>query len=162
MSWILDRRGSNIACLFPFLFLSSQLCSDCFLKIFHHRLLSPVLEKSDFTDYLIEQHGELEQFCTTSMPLTTFTQELFLSTMPLPTPTPVSDGAPPAETTCMGQIIEPSLIQLWCDDLAVQHNVPTGDLIVLTGDWSCAMTEPICAPPPCPLMYIDFDEDWTW
>ncbi|KAL2754187.1 carbohydrate-binding module family 18 protein [Sodiomyces alcalophilus JCM 7366] len=143
------------------LYEEELLCSDCFLKIFHHRLRSPVLEKSDFTDYLIEQHGELEAFCTTSMPLTTSTQALFLRTMPIPTPT-ASGGAPPAAvTTCAGQLIEPSPSQLWCDNLAIQYNVPTGDLIVLTNDWSCLMSEAICAPPPCPLTYIGFEQEWT-
>ncbi|GKT93655.1 hypothetical protein Ct61P_11505 [Colletotrichum tofieldiae] len=148
-----DVRLSN-------LYEKDLLCSDCFLKIFHHRLLAPVLEKSDFTDYLVEQHGELETFCSTAMPLTTSSQDLFLRTMPIPTPT-TTDSAPPVMTTCAGQLIEPNPTKLWCDKLSENYNVPTGDLIVLTGDWACGMTNAICAPPACPLKHIGFEQQWT-
>ncbi|GJC90661.1 lysM domain-containing protein ARB_01155/01156 [Colletotrichum liriopes] len=145
---------------FGLLTIFLQLCSDCFLKIFHHRLLAPVLEKSEFTDYLVEQHGELETFCSTAMPLTTSSQDLFLRTMPIPTPT-TTDSAPPVMTTCAGQLIEPNPTQLWCDKLSENYNVPTGDLIVLTGDWACGMTKAICAPPACPLKHVGFEQQWT-
>lgn len=138
-----------------------QVCSDCFLKILNQRLKAPDLHHDSFTEYLVDQHGELEEFCSTSLALTTADASLFIRTMPIPTPT-TSESPPPAMTTCAGQLIEPGDGQLWCDGLTEEYNVPTGDFIVLTGDWSCKLTEPICAPPPCPLRYIGWDEDWTW
>lgn len=141
----------------------SKVCSDCFLKIFNHRLASPDLEKSNYTEQMISQHSELEKFCSTSMALTTAETALFIRTMPIPTPTTsTSGGGAPAATTCAGQLIEPSEEQMWCDGLTEKYKVPTGDLIVLSRDWSCRLTESICAPAQCPLRYIGWEEEWTW
>jgi hypothetical protein len=112
---------------------------------------------------MIEQHADLQDFCSTSMPLTTAETPLFIRTMPVPTPTgTVAMESQPAIATCAGQLIEPSEKHLWCDGLTDKYKVPTGDLIVLTRDWSCKVTEPICAPPQCPLRYVDWGEEWTW
>ncbi|KAI9147048.1 LysM domain-containing protein [Paramyrothecium foliicola] len=150
-----DRRLSN-------LYEKDLVCSDCFLKILNHRLSSPDLEKSNYTDYMIGEHSALEEFCSTSLPLTTANTALFVRTMPMPTPTTsTSGGSSPAETTCAGQLIEPTDDQVWCDGLTEKYKVPTGDLIVLTGDWSCRLTDSICAPAQCPLRYIGWDQEWT-
>ncbi|ROT42461.1 hypothetical protein SODALDRAFT_374791 [Sodiomyces alkalinus F11] len=147
-----DERLANI-------YDADLVCSECFLGILHHRLLSPSLRQSDFTDYLIQQHADLQDFCSTTMPLTTATKSLFLGTM---TPTTTqTESAPPAETTCTGQLVEPGPVQLWCDGLSVLYDVPTGELVVLTGENDCRLTEPICAPLPCPLRRLDWSQTWT-
>ncbi|KAK3995246.1 hypothetical protein QBC44DRAFT_366772 [Cladorrhinum sp. PSN332] len=60
-----------------------MVCSPCFLNILHQRLLSPALSESEYTDYLLKQHSDLETFCSTTMPLTTATSSLLLGTMDL-------------------------------------------------------------------------------
>ncbi|KAK2758674.1 hypothetical protein FQN54_003364 [Arachnomyces sp. PD_36] len=140
-----------------------MLCNDCFLRIFDHRLRSPVLPKTNYTNHLIQQHADMESICSTEMPLTTSTEPMWLSYMPRPTPT-TSEGStttriPGAGTTCLGQLIEPDIGRMSCNELSEKYNVPTGDLVVLTHDFTCYVTEPICLPLPCKLEKIGWGYD---
>ncbi len=142
---------------------SPKVCSDCFLKIMHQRLLSPLLRKGNWTDYLVGQHSDLQTFCSTSMPLTTSSATLFKGTVPVPTATPTAShttSAASPSTTCMGQMINPPPTPMDCNMLSQEYNVTTGDLTVLTNDWSCWVTKPICAPKPCTLKKIGWFETW--
>lgn len=42
--------------------------------------------------------------------------------------------------------------------LSKAYNVTTGDLTILTDDWSCFVKELICAPSPCDVKRIGGDE----
>lgn len=135
-----------------------QVCSDCFLRILNHRLQSPLLPRSSSSRYLIEEHDDLERFCSTNLPLTTSSQTLHIGTVPLPTPTSSTTTSNPPATTCPGQIIEPPQSPTNCHQLSEKYSVATGDLTVLTGNWECSFTAPICAPLPCPVRKIAWKE----
>lgn len=140
-----------------------QVCSQCFLKVFHQRLLSPLLRAGEWTTYLQEQHADLASVCSTNMVLPTTSSSLYLGTVPLATATATSttsgtSSAPAATTTCAGQIIPVSDIPMDCDMLSKEYNVTTGDLTVLTGEWDCLITAPICAPLPCELVHVGWYE----
>jgi hypothetical protein len=154
----LNIRARNL------LSLILQICSQCFLKIIHHRLTSPLLRSGNSTDYLIEQHKDLQSACSTSMPLTMATGTYFLGTVPIPTATSssaaqVATGLA-APRKCLGTLIEPPKRPMDCHKLSKAFNVTTGDLVVLTGDPSCFVTKLICAPPPCDLVRIGWGETW--
>ncbi|KAI5918691.1 hypothetical protein F4810DRAFT_704010 [Camillea tinctor] len=144
------------------LYNKDLVCSDCFLKIFHQRLLSPVLRQGEFTDYLVGQHGDLQSFCSTSMPLTTASSTLYHGTVPFPSATTggaIGTVTAPATTaTCGGTIIDVPSSPMDCHQLSETYNVTTGDLTVMTNDWSCEVTSPICIPPPCNIQKIGWGE----
>jgi hypothetical protein len=153
------------------LYDKSMVCSHCFLQILHQRLLNPGLANGDWTDYLVAQHSDLQTYCSTSMPLTgTRTSSLVRGTMPVPTDTTFpsvtgtgtpSTSGPAASTTCAGTLMTPPTERgVTCHMLSEQYNVTTGDLTVLTDDWDCQFTEPVCLPPPCQIMMIGWMETW--
>lgn len=140
-----------------------QVCSQCFLKLFHQRLLSPLLRAGEWTTYLQDEHANLESVCGTSMALPTSSSTLFLGTVPAATPT-TSQGASATSntaattTTCAGQLIPAPSGPTDCHRLSQDYNVTTGDLTVLTGEWDCFTTSEICAPAPCALRKIGWGE----
>jgi hypothetical protein len=131
------------------------------LKIFHQRLLSPALRQGEFTDYLVDQHGDLESFCGSSMPLTMASSTLYHGTVPLPSATATgATTAPAAMTTCAGTRIDVPSSPMACHQLSEVYNVTTGDLTVLADSWDCEITSAICVPPPCDLRKIGWGETW--
>ena len=134
------------------------------MRIFHQRLLSPLLRAGEYTEYLMHEHQDLQSYCSTSMPLSTATSSLWLGTLPMSTPTRTSglgsatNTAPEAAVTCMGTTIEPPNNPMDCHMLSETYNVTTGDLTLLTDDWSCKVSSTICTPPPCQLRKIGWFE----
>ncbi|KAK4227288.1 hypothetical protein QBC38DRAFT_526936 [Podospora fimiseda] len=143
------------------LYDEEMVCSFCFLKRLHQRLLSPVLAEGNQTDWLLEQHSDLQTFCSTTMPLTTATSSLFLGTMDMPTPTvtmsSMSDGPPTPTTTCAGTIINPPSSPVTCHMLSEQYNVTSGDLMLLSDSEDCEILSPVCVPPPCQIIKVPYN-----
>ncbi|KAL8813947.1 MAG: hypothetical protein Q9223_006797 [Gallowayella weberi] len=94
------------------------------------------------------------------MPLVTATTSLILGTMTVPTTTATTATAATPSTTCAGQVISPPARPLTCNALAQQYGVATGDLTVLTNDWACQFTSPICAPLACETIKVGWGETW--
>ncbi|KAI4234842.1 MAG: hypothetical protein L6R40_006631 [Gallowayella cf. fulva] len=94
------------------------------------------------------------------MPLVTATTSLILGTMTVPTTTATTANGATPSTTCAGQVISPPARPLACNALAQQYGVATGDLTVLTNDWACQFTSPICAPLACETMKVGWGETW--
>lgn len=142
-----------------------QVCSACFLGIMRQRLLNPLLQSSPYNDYLLSEYNDLQSFCTTSMPVTTASFTLVAGTMSKPafstTATVTSSGAATV-TTCAGQSVSPSDVAglRGCHAISQKYNVTTGDLTVITNDWGCEVTQPICLPLACSLRKIDWKQTW--
>ncbi|KAL9607542.1 MAG: hypothetical protein Q9167_007555, partial [Letrouitia subvulpina] len=123
------------------------------------RLSSPFLAASDWTTYLLGQYSDLQTYCTTSMALVTASTSLVLGTMPLPTATTTgTTTAASPSTTCAGQLVSPPSQPMSCNALSVQYGVTTGDLTVITNDWACQFSSPICLPLPCDTMKIGWGQ----
>lgn len=138
-----------------------KVCSDCFIKIMNLRLSSPFLAASDYTTYLLGQYSDLQTYCTTSMALVTASTSLVLGTMPVPTPTTTgTTTAASPSTTCAGQLVSPPAQPMSCNALSAQYGVTTGDLTVITNDWACQFSTPICLPLPCDTLKIGWGETW--
>jgi hypothetical protein len=120
----------------------------------HQRLSSPYLPDSDHSDYLVGQFSDMQSVCSTSMALTTRALPTYANATVIPTTTTSST----ATATCVGQIIQPATPALSCDQLSQKYGVTTGDLNVITGDWDCGFTSPICAPSNCTVDYIPFGQ----
>lgn len=135
-----------------------QLCNECFIKMWRQRLLNPFIQADDSSTYLLEQYNLIQQNCSTSLPVTTSSSTLFVSNA-LVTATSASGTSSPstttstgtaASTTCAGQLIQPpTQPNIYCQELAEQYNVTTGDLMAATNDPFCEFTLPICLPLPC-------------
>ncbi|EFE31902.1 uncharacterized protein ARB_01155 [Trichophyton benhamiae CBS 112371] len=100
------------------LYEKDLLCSDCFLKVFRQRLLSPFLLKGGYTSYLVEQFQDMQSYCSTSMPYATSTSEVFMGTATRTMPT----GSPPPTTTCGGPTIQPTDPPLSCEAITDKYN----------------------------------------
>lgn len=62
-----------------------QYCSECFLRLWRQQLLYPMLSPGVSTDYLVDQFGKLQRECSTTMPFTTSSATLVISST-IPTP----------------------------------------------------------------------------
>ncbi|KAF8847581.1 carbohydrate-binding module family 18 protein [Acephala macrosclerotiorum] len=138
------------------LYDSSLYCSECFIKMWRQRLVSPLLPNSTFTDYLLDQYEDIQSNCLTSLPVTTYSKTLLVSTSAAATTmsgasaTPIP--APTATGTCLGQLVDPDPVNLvTCNDVTDTYNVTTGDIRVATNDYYCQFNTTICLPLPCEL-----------
>ncbi|PON25458.1 LysM domain-containing protein [Trichoderma gamsii] len=135
------------------LYPNDLLCNECFIKMWRQRLLDPFIQEGDSSAYLLDQYNLIQKNCSTSLPVTTSSSTLFISnalvtsTSASGTPT-TSSGA--ATTTCAGQLIKPpTASNIYCQELAQQYNVTTGDLMAATNDPFCEFDSPICLPLAC-------------
>ncbi|RMZ89343.1 hypothetical protein DV736_g3420, partial [Chaetothyriales sp. CBS 134916] len=109
----------------------------------------------DFTDYLIDSYQDIQQNCSTSLPVATSTGILWaeptgLNASASASPTvPISQ--PTGNVTCIGQTIEaPENGTTFCQALSDQYNVTTGELVYVTDDIvSCSFNGSICVSLPC-------------
>ncbi|KAE8354557.1 carbohydrate-binding module family 18 protein [Aspergillus coremiiformis] len=132
----------------------STVCNECFIKIWRQRLMSPSLPSGEFGQYLLSQYDNIQQNCSTSLPVTTYTTALLATTTKTGTVTATGAStttAAAAASSCWGQLVEPRKL-FYCSDLTDTYNVSTGIAYHVTGDdtW-CQFTEPICLPLPCEL-----------
>ncbi|KAI4208887.1 MAG: hypothetical protein LQ351_008121 [Letrouitia transgressa] len=96
------------------------------------------------------------------MALVTASTSLVLGTMPVPTPTTTgTTTAASPSTTCAGQLVSPPAQPMSCNALSAQYGVTTGDLTVITNDWACQFSTPICLPLPCDTLKIGWGETCT-
>ncbi|KAK6449891.1 hypothetical protein FP744_10006141 [Trichoderma asperellum] len=138
------------------LYPNDLLCNECFIKMWRQRLLNPFIQDGDSSAYLLDQYNLIQENCSTSLPVTTSSSTLFVSNA-LVTATSASGTLPPstttssgAATTCAGQLISPpTASNIYCQELAEQYNVTTGDLMAATNDPFCVFTSPICLPLAC-------------
>lgn len=141
-----DERLTN-------LYSKEVICSDCFVKIMHKRISSPLLITSRFSDYLVEQFHDMESVCSTSVALTTATRTYYSGPA---TPTTTSASAPPATTTCAGQLVQPAGQS--CHELAMDYKVPEGAITIAANSHSCNFDQPVCLPEPCELDVTKFGD----
>ena len=130
------------------------------MKIWRQKLMSPLLANSEFTDYLIEQYDQIQSNCSTSLPLTTYSARLLVSTAVATTTTSGTVSAPTASSTCLGQLIDPPAYGFTCDDLTDTYNITTGDARAATKDVFCQFNTTICIPNPCELDTIWDSPSW--
>jgi hypothetical protein len=125
--------------------------------------MSSKLPKDEFTDYLLEQYETIQEFCSVSLPVSTYSSALFIpptiatSTVP-PTTVPSTLVTP---DTCDGQFVESG------DDysgrcllMSDTYNVSTGMLEYLSGSWSCSFEGAVCLPKPCELDIVYGHNTW--
>ncbi|PLB44169.1 hypothetical protein P170DRAFT_416613 [Aspergillus steynii IBT 23096] len=130
------------------------LCSECFIQIWRQRLMSSRLPKDEFTDYLLEQYESIQEFCSVSLPVSTYSSTLFIRpTIPTSTVPATTVPSTPATTdTCDGQFVEADDDKrLPCLRMSDTYNVSTGTLEYITGSYSCYFEGVICLPKPCEL-----------
>ena len=121
--------------------------------------MSPMLPQSDYTTYLLEQYQQIQANCSTSLPVTTYSNTLLVSTATAAVTT--ASTAPTATNSkCLGQSIPATSTHLGCNALSDKYNVTTGDLKSITGDDLCQFNGSICAPLPCPLDTVYFFPNW--
>lgn len=131
----------------------NQYCSECFMKMWRQRLLSPFLPISNFTDYLIEQFNSIQSDCSTTMPYTTSASTLYVgTTKAISNATTTTAGT---TTTCTGEWIQPLVTTLSCNQVSDLYNVSTGDLRAATDDPFCGIDIEVCLPNPCPIAIIN-------
>lgn len=142
----------------------SLYCSECFIKMWRQRLTSPLLPNSAFTGYLMDQYEDIQSNCSTSLPVTTFTKTLLVSTSAVATTTSGSTTQSPAPTatgTCLGQLVDPDPVNLVnCNAVSDKYNVTTGDIRVATSDYYCQFNTTICLPLPCELDTVLGSPTW--
>ncbi|KAL4902739.1 hypothetical protein BDW74DRAFT_169329 [Aspergillus multicolor] len=126
------------------LYDKSLLCSECFVQIWRRRLMSSKLPKDEFTDYLLEQYESIQNFCSVSLPVSTYSFELFTR------PT-VATSTRPSTT---GQFVKATDDRLPCLRMADAYNVSSATLEHITGSTSCSFEGAICLPKPCELEVI--------
>ncbi|RAH80511.1 carbohydrate-binding module family 18 protein [Aspergillus japonicus CBS 114.51] len=132
----------------------STVCSECFVKMWRQRLMSPNLPSGEFGQYLLSQYDNIQQNCSVSLPVTTYSTRLLATATKTITGTGVGAAATATAATsssCLGQLVQPRKL-FYCPDLTDTYNVSTGTAYHITGDNSgCQFTEPICLPLPCEL-----------
>lgn len=136
------------------------------MKIFHKRLSSPFFDDSEYSDNLVNQWDDIQDFCATSLPYTRSTQTFLQSFAPMPTSPPITtvSSSPTAEptTTCTGQLVQPSS-HSECMPLSHEYSVPEGHVAAVIGDPFCDFQndQPVCLPLPCEIYVVDkFGETW--
>jgi hypothetical protein len=149
---------------FERLLIFLQVCSSCFLGILRQRLSNPLLPSSEHSDYLLSEYKDLQSYCSTSMPaVVTASRTIVVGTVSAATATTTgTNSTDSTPTACAGQLITPADVAgiRGCHALSKRYNVTTGDLTVLTNDWGCEVTRPVCLPPSCPLVKIDWAQTW--
>ncbi|KAL2860034.1 hypothetical protein BJX68DRAFT_275493 [Aspergillus pseudodeflectus] len=138
------------------LYDKSLLCSECFVKIWRQRLMSYSLPQSEHSDYLLEQYDSIQQFCSISMPVSTYTSTLLLqpsATTTVPSTSTTTNQSPTG--TCLGQFVEQTDPELTCFELADTYNVSTGAIVHITGEADCYFETSICLPLPCDIAQFD-------
>ncbi|KAI3067253.1 hypothetical protein CBS147339_8519 [Penicillium roqueforti] len=135
------------------LYNSSLLCSECFIKIWRQRLMSPLLPDGAHTQYLLDQYQNIQRNCSTTLPVTTYgTTLLVTATTTVTASTPAGTvTATATSTTCMGQLVQPFDTYRPCFNISDTYNVSTGAVVRATNNEFCEYDSPICLPPPCEI-----------
>lgn len=120
--------------------------------------MSALLPSGEYTNYLLDQYSRIQEYCSTTLPVTTYETTLFASirtTSVSATVTPV-----PTPTSCSGQLIQPPDSWMSCRDISDMYNVSTGTVVDATQNQDCRFDSPLCLPKPC-----EIDTVWgktTW
>lgn len=125
--------------------------------------MSSRLPKDEFTDYLVEQYESIQEFCSISLPVSTYSSTLFIQpTIPTSTvPPTTSPGTPATADTCDGQLVEADNDNpLPCLQMSDIFNISTGTLEHITGSYSCSFKGTICLPKPCELDIVYGSNTW--
>ncbi|KAG2420417.1 hypothetical protein HFD88_005218 [Aspergillus terreus] len=137
------------------LYNQSLLCSECFVQIWRQRLMSSKLPKSEFTDYLLEQYQSIQDLCSVSLPVSTYSSNLFIlpTTSTSTVPSTTVPTAPATADNCDGQLVKADDHDppLPCLRLADIYNVSSGTLEHITGSRLCSFEGAICLPKPCEI-----------
>ncbi|RAK98437.1 carbohydrate-binding module family 18 protein [Aspergillus ibericus CBS 121593] len=132
----------------------STVCDECFIKMWRQRLMSPSLPSGDFGQYLVSQYENIQQNCSTTLPVSTYTSQLLAQATKTKVVTATGESTTTAAataTSCLGQLVQPRKL-FYCNDLTDTYNVSTGIAYHVTGDKSgCQFSEAICLPLPCEL-----------
>ena len=124
--------------------------------------MSSNLPKDEFTDYLLNQYESIQNFCSVSLPFSTYSSELFIRrTMATSTtPSTTVPTAPATTDTCNGQFVKATDDRLPCLQMSDAYNVSSGTLEHITGSSSCSFEGAICLPKPCELEIIYGHNTW--
>lgn len=127
--------------------------------------MSSKLPKNEFTDYLLEQYQSIQDLCSVSLPVSTYTSTLFIlpTTSTSVVPSTAVPSAPATTDTCDGQLVKaddhyPPLPCLYLSDI---YNVSSGTLKHITGsNGGCSFEGAICLPKPCEIDIIYGSDTW--
>ncbi|KAF2222117.1 hypothetical protein BDZ85DRAFT_274930 [Elsinoe ampelina] len=150
-----DRRMAN-------LYSDDLLCSDCFVKLLHARVMSDFLPDTDYSDYLVAQLQDIEDVCQTTL------GDIRTRALPVyPTATlgdgvitPTTNVATATPTACSSREVDVLVANSWipfeaCNELARQYQVATGELLKVTGSLECYSETPVCVPLQCNLLKVE-------
>ncbi|KAL6230225.1 hypothetical protein BDW75DRAFT_234554 [Aspergillus navahoensis] len=109
----------------------------------------------EFTDYLLNQYESIQNFCSVSLPVLTYSSELFIrpTVATSTTPSTTVPTAPATTDTCDGQFVKATEDRLPCLQMSDAYN-GSGTLEHITGSSSCTFEVAICLPKPCELETI--------
>lgn len=128
----------------------------------YNRVTSPFLADTDHADYLVEQLQDIADICSTYIPDITTRASVSWDAAPAPTaafPTTTTTG-PSTSTSCVagqGQTISSGS---GCDALSLEYGLTTGDLQVISGSDTCAISTTLCFPASCTLLKIASGATW--
>jgi hypothetical protein len=143
---------------------NATLCDECFTDMMKARLNSPYAASSSFNAYLGVELVNILEWCGKDSNVSLSAPTSYTSASITATATS-STGVP----TCTGQSISPAKIKQrqllsgasayanitqQCENLSTEYNVPTGALLIATGNSDCNITTSTCLPPACELKQI--------
>jgi len=151
----------------------ATLCDDCFLSMLTARMNSSYLAESQFNIYLSAELGEVLEYCGQDTNLTLNAYTSYTTTTAVST-TATSSSTSVAALTCTGQVVTAAKLKqrqllsgfsaygnitTQCQDISQQYNVPTGSVLIASGNSDCNTTASMCLPPACELQQVGQDEN---
>ena len=147
---------------------NATLCDECFTDIIKARLSSAYAAPSAFNDYLGAELVSVLNWCGRNSTLSFSEYTTYASATIAPTSSS-SASTSSATATCPGQVVSAKRlkerqllsgsssfvnISQQCGFLSTEYNVPTGAVILATGNSDCNITSSLCLPPACELQQI--------
>jgi len=147
---------------------NTTLCDECFIDMMKARLGSAYVPRSSFNDYLGAEIVNVLAWCGQNTTLRFPAYTSFSSATVVAT-SATSASSSIAVPTCTGQVITAAKlrqrqllsgssayanISQQCEYLSLQYNVPTGAVILASGNSDCNITFSTCLPPACDLKRI--------
>ncbi|KAI9650604.1 hypothetical protein NHQ30_000622 [Ciborinia camelliae] len=143
---------------------NATLCDECFTDIMKARLNSPYASSSSFNTYLAAELVSILEWCGEDSNITVSEPTSYTSASITATATSST-----TVSTCTGQSLSPAKVKQrqllskasadtnitqQCENLSTEYNVPTGALLIATGNSDCNITTSTCLPPACELKQI--------
>lgn len=128
-----------------------------------HRINSPFLPDTDYSDFLIDQFQDIQDVCN----ITVTSPETYIRPLPnyaaAPAPSYLPIGTDPnnnttSPTSCAGQSI--NIDGNSCDSLSITYGVTTGDLQAAANSTDCSIAQTLCLPLRCDVTQITNPMAW--